>query len=80
MTENKNVYASLNLCQYECNDSLPQSQRQLNDLGGFTSGFLNIYIPANSAFVSAMSDKYYPTNKLFNVPTITLGLNYGVTI
>ena len=37
MSENKNIYASLNLCQYECNDSLPQSQRQLNDLGSFTS-------------------------------------------
>ena len=45
MTENKNVYASLNLCQYECNDSLPQSQRQLNDLGGFTSG-VNVYFGA----------------------------------
>ena len=45
MTENKNVYASLNLCQCELNDSLPQSQRQLNDLGGFTSD-VNMYFGA----------------------------------
>ncbi|RDU58724.1 hypothetical protein CQA53_11990, partial [Helicobacter didelphidarum] len=74
----KSIYASLNLYNCEFNDSLPQRKKVLNDLGSTTNTFLNIYLPANSAFVSAMSDKYYPTNKLFNVPTITLGVNYGV--
>ena len=78
MSENKNIDASLNICQCEFHNGLPQPKKQLNDLGGFTSDFLNIYLPANSAFAGAMSDKYYPSNKLFNVPTITLGVNYGV--
>lgn len=45
MIENKNIYASLNLCQCECNDSLPQSQKHLNDLGSFTSD-VNVYFGA----------------------------------
>ena len=78
MSCEKNIYVSLNICQYKFNENIPQRKHTLNDLGDFTSNFLNIYLPANSAFVSAMSDKYYPTNKLFNIPTITLGVNYGV--
>lgn len=78
MSCEKNIYASLNICQYKFNENVPQRKHTLNDLGGTTNTFLNIYLPANSAFVSAMSDKYYPTNKLFNIPTITLGVNYGV--
>ena len=78
MSENKNIYASLNICQCEFHNGLPQPKKQLNDLGGFTDNFLTFYLPANSAFASAMNDKYYPSNKLFNTPTITLGVNYGV--
>lgn len=78
MNENKNIYASLNICQCQFHNGLPQPQKSFNDLGNFTSNFLNIYLPANSAFASAMFDKYYPSNKLFNTHTITLGVNYGV--
>lgn len=78
MSKNKNIYISLNVCNCGFHNGLPQPKKQLNDLGDFTSNFLNIYLPANSAFAGAMSDKYYPSNKLFNVPTITLGVNYGV--
>lgn len=74
----ENLYAPLNICQYEFKKNLPQRQQALNDLGNTTQSFLNIYLPANAAFVSAMSDKYYPSNKLFNTPTITLGVNYGL--
>lgn len=78
MNKNNTIYASLNVCQYEFDKNLPQKQEILNNLGNSTSNFLNIYLPANAAFAGAMNDKYYPSNKLFNVPTITLGVNYGV--
>lgn len=81
MSGNKNIYTSLNVCQREFSNGLPQPQKPLNDLGDFTSDFLNIYLPANAAFASAMSDAPYPKNLPFyapNIPTITLGVNYGV--
>lgn len=81
MSENKNIYASLNICQCEFHNGLPQPKKQLNDLGGFTSDFLNIYLPANSAFAGAVSDTLYAKKQPFyipNTPTITLGVNYGV--
>ncbi|WP_334084028.1 hypothetical protein [Helicobacter typhlonius] len=78
MNKQQSIYASLNVCQCEFDKNLPQKQKTFNDLGNATENFLNIYLPANAGFVSAMSDKYYPSNKLFNVPTITLGVNYGV--
>ncbi len=79
MSERKTIYASLNVCQCNFQNKPLQTQKQLNSLGDSTNIFLNIYLPANSAFVSAMSDKDYPSgNKFFNIPTITLGINYGV--
>lgn len=79
MSERKTIYASLNVCQCNFQNKPLQIQKQLNNLGDSTNIFLNIYLPANSAFVSAMSDKDYPSgNKFFNIPTITLGINYGV--
>ncbi|RDU60413.1 hypothetical protein CQA53_10865 [Helicobacter didelphidarum] len=81
MSSQKSIYASLNLYNCEFNDSLPQRKKVLNDLGSTTDTFLSIYLPANSAFVSAMSDMLYPKKTPFyipNAPTITLGVNYGV--
>lgn len=72
MSENKNIYTSLNVCQCKFDNGLPQLQKPFNDLGSFTDNFLNIYLPANSTFVSIMNDRYYPSNKFFNTPTITL--------
>lgn len=78
----KNIYASWHICQYEINENVPQKQEISNDLGKSTSFFLNIYLPANSAFVSAGYDAIYPNkNRPFykpNVPTVTLGINYGI--
>ncbi|WP_300827489.1 MULTISPECIES: hypothetical protein [Helicobacter] len=81
MNKNNTIYASLNVCQYEFDKNLPQKQEILNNLGNSTSNFLNIYLPANAAFAGAMNDMLYPKNRPFylpNIPTITLGVNYGV--
>ena len=81
MSKNKNIYISLNVCNCGFHNGLPQPKKQLNDLGDFTSNFLNIYLPANSTFVSVMNDTLYTKKQSFyipNVPTITLGVNYGV--
>ncbi|WP_210669945.1 hypothetical protein, partial [Helicobacter fennelliae] len=81
MNKQQSIYASLNVCQCEFDKNLPQKQKTFNDLGSTTENFLNIYLPANAGFVSAMSDTIYPKNRPFyvpNIPTITLGVNYGV--
>ncbi|TLD97182.1 hypothetical protein LS80_007010, partial [Helicobacter trogontum] len=81
MNKQQSIYASLNVCQCEFDKNLPQKQKTFNDLGNATENFLNIYLPANAGFVSAMSDTIYPRNRPFyvpNIPTITLGVNYGV--
>lgn len=69
--------------QCEFDKNLPQKQKTFNDLGSTTENFLNIYLPANAGFGSAMSDTIYPKNRPFyvpNIPTITLGVNYGVIV
>ncbi|TLD84792.1 hypothetical protein, partial [Helicobacter sp. MIT 05-5294] len=81
MKREDNIYTSLNICQYKSNDNLPKNEKNLNDLGMAANAFLNIYLPANAAFVSIMSDMLEPKNHsvlLPNVPTIALGVNYGV--
>ncbi|HEB7547595.1 TPA: hypothetical protein RZH76_001525 [Campylobacter coli] len=81
MSERKTIYASLNVCQCNFQNKPLQIQKQLNNLGDSTNIFLNIYLPANSAFVSEMNDLIYSKKRPFyvpNIPTITLGINYGV--
>lgn len=81
MSERKTIYASLNVCQCNFQNKPLQIQKQLNNLGDSTNIFLNIYLPANSAFVSEMNDLIYFKKRPFyvpNIPTITLGINYGV--
>ncbi|MFC3868369.1 hypothetical protein [Helicobacter equorum] len=56
------IYTSLNICQCEFNENLPQKKKVLSVIGSATGAFLNIYLSANSAFVSGMSDTPYPKN------------------
>lgn len=77
----QNIYSALNFHNCEQNKKLPQKQKEFNNLGGFADGFLSFYLPTNSGFMSSMYNSLYPKNHSFfipNVPTVTLGVNYGV--